>query len=128
MRQTTQQRTHNNKNGRWLRPLYRRFQPFLLRKERIVWYDKRSNLFRIFKGANLLLTILMILDAIVCIILIASILGQEAKSAGMGGMGGGADTVFSSKARGMDALLARVTVVFAILFAVITIVIARMTN
>ena len=72
----------------------------------------------------------MILDAIVCIILIASILGQEAKSAGMGmgGMGGGADTVFSSKARGMDALLARVTVVFAILFAVITIVIARMTN
>mgnify|MGYP000375296398 FL=1 len=30
----------------------------------------------------------MILDAIVCIILIASILGQEAKSAGMGGMGG----------------------------------------
>ena len=43
----------------------------------------------------------MILDAIVCIILIASILGQEAKSAGMGGMGGGADTVFSSKARGM---------------------------
>lgn len=81
-----------------------------------------------FKGANLLLTILMILDAIVCIILIASILGQEAKSAGMGGMGGGADTVFSSKARGMDALLARVTVIFAILFAVITIVIARMTN
>ena len=75
-----------------------------------------------------MLTILMILDAIVAIILIASVLGQEAKSAGMGGMGGGADTVFSSKARGIDALLARVTVVFAALFAVITLVIARMTN
>jgi len=75
-----------------------------------------------------LLTILMIMDALVCIVLIAAILGQEAKSAGMGGMGGGADTVFSGKARGMDALLARVTVVFAVLFAVITIVIARMTN
>ena len=75
-----------------------------------------------------MLTILMILDAIIAIILIASVLGQEAKSAGMGGMGGGADTVFSSKARGMDALLARVTVVFAILFAVITLVIDRMTN
>jgi len=75
-----------------------------------------------------LLTLMMVLDAIVAIVLIASILGQEAKSAGMGGMGGGADTVFSSKARGMDALLARVTVVIAILFAVITIVIARMTN
>lgn len=76
----------------------------------------------------MLLTVLMILDALVAIILIASVLGQEAKSSGMGGMGGGADTVFSSKARGMDALLARVTVVFAILFAVITLVIARMTN
>ena len=75
-----------------------------------------------------MLTLMMVLDAIVAIVLIAAILGQEAKSAGMGGMGGGAETVFSSKARGMDALLARVTVVFAILFAVITIVIARMTN
>lgn len=69
----------------------------------------------------------MVLDALVAIVLIASILGQEAKSAGMGGMDGGSDTVFSGKARGMDALLARVTVVFAVLFAVITIVIARMT-
>ena len=75
-----------------------------------------------------MLTLMMVLDAVVAIVLIASILGQEAKSAGMGGMGGGADTVVSRKARGMDALLARVTVVFAILFAVITIVIARMTN
>ncbi|MBR6268207.1 MAG: preprotein translocase subunit SecG [Selenomonadaceae bacterium] len=69
----------------------------------------------------------MVLDALVAIVLIASVLGQEAKSAGMGGMDGGSDTVFSGKARGMDALLARVTVVFAVLFAVITIVIARMT-
>ena len=69
----------------------------------------------------------MILDAIISIGLIAAILGQEAKAGGLGGMDGGSDTVFSGKARGMDALLARVTVVFAILFAVITIVIARMT-
>ncbi|ERL03964.1 preprotein translocase subunit SecG [Mitsuokella sp. oral taxon 131] len=75
-----------------------------------------------------MLTVLMVLDAIVCIGLIASVLGQEAKSAGMGGMGGDADTVFSSKARGMDALLARVTVVLAVLFALITVIIARMTN
>ncbi len=69
----------------------------------------------------------MILDAIVAIGLIAAVLGQEAKSAGMGGMDGGSDTVFSGKARGMDALLARVTVILAILFGLITIVIARMT-
>lgn len=74
-----------------------------------------------------MLTFLMVLDAITAIILIAAVLGQEPKSAGMGGMDGGGDTVFSGKARGMDALLARVTIVFAVLFAVITIIIARMT-
>ena len=75
-----------------------------------------------------MLTLLMVLDAIVAIILIASVLGQEAKSAGMGGLDGGGDTVFSGKARGMDALLARVTVGFAVLFAAITSVIARMSS
>ena len=76
-----------------------------------------------------MLTFLMVLDALVAILLIAAVLGQEPKSAGMGGFdGGGGDTVFSAKARGMDALLARVTVVFAILFGVITIIIARMSS
>jgi len=74
-----------------------------------------------------LLTVLMIFDALVALTLIASVLAQSPKSAGMGGMDGGGDTVFSGKARGMDALLARVTVVFAILFAIITLVIAKMT-
>ena len=74
-----------------------------------------------------LLTVLMVFDALVALVLIASVLGQQPKSSGMGGFGGGGDTVFSSKARGMDALLARVTVVFAILFAIITLVIAKMT-
>lgn len=75
-----------------------------------------------------MLTFLMVLDAIVSIALIASVLGQEAKSGGMGGMDGGSDAVFSSQARGMDALLARVTVILGILFAVITIVIARIVS
>ena len=75
-----------------------------------------------------MLTFLMVLDAIVAIGLVAAILGQEPKSAGMGGMDGGGDTVFSGKARGMDALLARVTVIFAIVFAVITLIIAKMTS
>ena len=75
-----------------------------------------------------MLTLLMVLDAVIAIILIASILGQEPKSAGMGGMDGGGDAIFSSKARGMDALLAKVTIVFGILFATITMVIAKMTS
>jgi len=74
-----------------------------------------------------MLTVLMILDAIISIALIAVILGQEAKSGGMGGMDGGSDAVFSGKARGMDALLARLTVILAILFGIITLIIAKLT-
>lgn len=90
--------------------------------DRIILYD-----FRILeRGFPMLLTILMILDAIVAIGLIAAVLGQTPKSAGMG-LGGGGDTVFSSQARGMDALLARVTVVLAVIFGGITLVIAKLT-
>ena len=75
-----------------------------------------------------MLTVLMILDAIISIGLIAAILGQEAKAGGLGGMDGGSDTVFSGKARGMDALLARVTIILSVLFGIITLVIAKMTS
>ena len=74
-----------------------------------------------------MLTVLMVFDALVALVLIGSVVAQSPKSAGMG-MGGGSDTVFSSSARGMAALLARVTVVFAVLFGVITLVIAKMTS
>ena len=74
-----------------------------------------------------MMTFLMILDAIISIALILVILGQEAKSGGMGGMDGGSDAVFSGKARGMDALLARLTVILGIFFAIITLIIAKMS-
>ena len=74
-----------------------------------------------------MLTVLMVLDAIVSVALILAVLGQEPKSGGMGGMDGGADTTFSGKVRGMDALLARFTVVLGILFAAITLVIAKLS-
>ena len=74
-----------------------------------------------------MMTVLMVLDAIISIALIAVILGQEAKSGGMGGMDGGSDTVFSGKARGMDALLARMTIILGILFAIITLIIAKLS-
>ncbi|MDQ0204720.1 preprotein translocase subunit SecG [Pectinatus haikarae] len=73
------------------------------------------------------LTILMIIDAVIAIGLIVSVLMQEGKSAGMGGLSGETDTVFSSKARGLDAFMAKVTVLFAILFGIITVIIAKMT-
>ena len=74
-----------------------------------------------------MLTVLMVLDAIISIALILVILGQEAKSGGMGGMDGSSDAVFSGKARGMDALLARLTVILGILFALITLIIAKLS-
>ena len=72
-------------------------------------------------------TVLMVLDAVISIALILVILGQEAKSGGMGGMDGGSDSVFSGKARGIDALLARLTVILGIMFAVITLIIAKLS-
>ena len=54
-----------------------------------------------------MITVLMVLDAIIGLLLIGSVVMQTPKSAGMG-MGGGSDTVFSSSARGLDALLATV--------------------
>ena len=74
-----------------------------------------------------MITVLMVLDAIIGLLLIGSVVMQTPKSAGMG-MGGGSDTVFSSSARGMDALLARVTVVLAVLFGVLTLFIAKLTS
>ena len=74
-----------------------------------------------------MITVLMVLDAIIGLLLIVSVVMQTPKSAGMG-MGGGSDTVFSSSARGLDALLARVTVVLAVLFGVITLFIAKLTS
>ena len=74
-----------------------------------------------------MMTVLMVLDAIISIALILVILGQEAKSGGMGGMDGGSDAVFSGKARGMDALLARLTIILGVLFAIITLIIAKLS-
>ena len=44
------------------------------------------------------------------------------------GMGGGADELFGSRARGMDALLSKVTIVLSIVFAILTLVLGRLMN
>ncbi len=74
-----------------------------------------------------MMTVLMVLDAIISVALIGVILGQEAKSGGMGGMDGSSDAVFSGKVRGIDALLARMTIILGVLFAVITLIIAKLS-
>lgn len=75
-----------------------------------------------------MVTTLMIVDAVICILLIASVVLQSSKSSGMGGsISGGADTVFGGKAKGLDALLAKLTIVLAALFAIVTLAIVKLT-
>jgi preprotein translocase subunit SecG len=67
--------------------------------------------------------LLVTLLVIVCIGLIAVVLLQSGRSAGLSGaITGGAEQLFGKqKARGIDAVLHRVTVVLAVLFFVLTI-------
>lgn len=68
-------------------------------------------------------TFLVTLLVIVCIGLIAVVLLQSGKSAGLSGaISGGAEQLFGKqKARGIDAVLHRMTIVLSILFFVLTI-------
>ena len=71
-------------------------------------------------------TLLLTLLVIVCIALIIVVLLQSGKSAGLSGaISGGAEQLFGKqKARGIDLVLHRVTVVLAILFFVLTIAVS----
>ncbi|CAD2080155.1 preprotein translocase subunit SecG [Jeotgalicoccus meleagridis] len=66
-------------------------------------------------------TLLIVLLIIVCISLIATVLLQSGKSAGLSGaVSGGAEQMFGKqKARGMDLILHRATVILSILFFLI---------
>lgn len=63
-------------------------------------------------------TVLTIVHVILALILIAVVLFQSGKSAGLSGsIGGGAETFFGkNKARTMDGMLAKLTSIVAILF------------
>jgi len=70
-------------------------------------------------------TFLMILLVIDCIGLIGVVLLQSSKSAGLSGaISGGAETLFGKqKARGIDLVLHRVTIVLSVLFFILTILV-----
>ncbi|MCX7781730.1 MAG: preprotein translocase subunit SecG, partial [Negativicutes bacterium] len=73
-----------------------------------------------------MVTFLMILDAIIAIALIASVVLQSGKSAGMSGsIAGGAETLFGGRKKGLDEMLAKVTMVLGVLFGIVTMVLAR---
>ncbi len=71
-------------------------------------------------------TILITLLVIVSIALIVVVLLQSGKSAGLSGaISGGAEQLFGKqKARGLDLVLQRLTIVLSVLFFVLAIVVA----
>ncbi|MEM1503032.1 preprotein translocase subunit SecG [Domibacillus sp. 8LH] len=68
-------------------------------------------------------TVLIVLLVIVAIALIAVVLLQSGKSSGLSGaISGGAEQLFGKqKARGIDLVLHRLTVILSVLFFVLTI-------
>lgn len=73
-------------------------------------------------------TFLMIVLAIASLVLIAAILFQSGNSAGLSGsIAGGAEQLLGKKkSKGYDALLAKVTVIGAIVFIVVALVLVMM--
>ena len=67
---------------------------------------------------------LMIVDVLVCLGLIAVILLQSSKSAGVSGVIGGASEQFFGKKKGLDELLAKISAGLAAVFFVLTLIIA----
>lgn len=76
-----------------------------------------------------MITVLEILVVILSLVLIGVVVAQKSKTQGMGaGFGGGAEDLFGSRARGMDAFLSKMTIILSILFAVLTLLLGRLMN
>ena len=71
-------------------------------------------------------TVLTVIHVLLSIILIAVVLLQSGKAAGLSGsIGGGAETFFGkNKARTIDGMLEKATAIVAILFVVTSVVLA----
>ncbi|MBU2699246.1 preprotein translocase subunit SecG [Sporomusaceae bacterium BoRhaA] len=74
-------------------------------------------------------TALMFLEGLICVALIAAVVMQSSKSAGMGGsVGGGADAIFGGKKKGLDELLSRATMILGGVFAVVTMILVKLSQ
>ena len=75
----------------------------------------------------MLYTVLVGLHAVVSLVLIATVLLQSGKSAGLSGaISGGAETVFGKK-KGIDALLNKATTAAAVVFILNSIILAAIS-
>lgn len=73
---------------------------------------------------GILKTVLSVIEVLACIFLIVTVLLQSSQEQGLSGaITGGAETFFGkNKARGMDAILHKITIGVAILFVVLAFV------
>ncbi len=69
------------------------------------------------------------LACIIAVLLIIVIISQEPKTAGMGaGMGGGGESMMGGRTRGKDAVLAKMTIGFGVVFVLVCLLLGRYMN
>jgi preprotein translocase subunit SecG len=80
----------------------------------------------LFSGGAIIMLLfsLKIVHVVVCIGLIAGVLLQSGKSAGLGAIEGGASSAFGDSGRQLDEILSKVTTVMAVLFMLLSLLIA----
>ena len=73
----------------------------------------------------MLKTIILALQVICALGLITTVLLQSGKSAGLSGsIAGGSEAIFGGKKKGLDELLAKITACIAVLFMLLTLLVA----
>jgi preprotein translocase subunit SecG len=75
-----------------------------------------------------LVTVLMVLDMIICIALIAAVLLQSGRGGGLSSSFGGGDSAFFGKGNDLDTLMSKATVILGSAFGVVTLVIAKLNS
>ena len=72
---------------------------------------------------------LYIADAILALLLIVVVLLQSSKSSGLSGaIGGGAEVLLGGKRKGLDEVLAKLTIGIAVVFGIVTLVLVKLTQ
>lgn len=69
------------------------------------------------------------LALVIAVLLIVVIVAQEPKTAGMGaGMGGSGDSMLGGRTRGKDAVLAKMTIGFGVVFVLVCLLLGGYMN
>lgn len=71
-------------------------------------------------------TFIVILQILACLGLIATVLLQSGKSAGLGSISGGAENLFGGSKKGMDELFTKLSTVSAAAFLILTLILSMM--